>query len=182
MPSEESIITLEEQVVGLLKQLVSINTDELHRLTQINVNLEKIAKALGVGVPVKLQIHFKGVPTGMPVTLTDTGAGSTVIATPSETDALGNAVTVDPTQIGWAVSDATAINVQANPTATAATSPDGQTIPPGGAWFQAAQSVGHLGAFQVTETDASNSLTAVDTVTVVSGKATTIGINFGTPV
>ena len=104
-----------------------------------------------------------------------------VVVTPSELDAVGNTVTIDPTQISYTTSDSAAITIQANNTTAAVAAPDGQSIPPGGAWFQAAQSAGHLGPFQVTSHDAAKSLDAQDVITVVSAAATALSMTFGPP-
>lgn len=138
-----------------------------------------IKKALGAGVPVKLVLKFtiQGVNL-MPVQITDKQA---VVITPSETDAVGNPVTLDPTQISYAVSDTSALTLVTNPTASPVAAPDGQQIPAGGAWIQAAQQAGHLGSFQVTSHDAANNLDAQDTVTVVNSAGTSLTMNFGTP-
>lgn len=161
---------------------------ELALLQDIKIILEQvlavekqILQHLATPKAVALHIKYLG-GVKMPVTLTDGGKGSTVIASPSETDAAGNPVTVDPTKITWSASDPTALTLTPNPTTAPVTSSDGQTVPPGGCEIAAAGTAGHLGAFQLTESDTSNGLTAVDTVTVVAGSATALGINFAPPV
>jgi len=115
---------------------------------------------------------------GMPFQLTDGGAGSHLFATPTETDAAGNPVTIDPTKITYAASDPTAFTITPNATASPIPSPDvpGQTIPPGGAEIAAVATAGHLGSFQITVVDTGNNIQAQDTVTVVSGAATALTI------
>lgn len=116
---------------------------------------------------------------GMPFQLTDGGAGSHLFVVPSETDAAGNPVTVDPTKIGYAVSDATALTLTVNNGSAPMDSPDvpGQQIAPGGCEVAAVAAAGHLGSFQITGTDSSNNLSVQDNITVVSGAATVLGIN-----
>jgi len=115
---------------------------------------------------------------GMPFQLTDGGAGSHLFATPTETDAAGNPVTIDPTKITYAASDPTAFTITSNSTASPIPSPDvpGQTIAPGGAEIAAVSTAGHLGSFQITVADTGNHIQAQDTVTVVSGAATALTI------
>lgn len=157
---------------------INNNTKTLNDLTSI---LKKIEDDLNPK-PVKLVIQFQNQEPGMPIQLTDSGAGSSAIATPSEVDAAGNQVTVDPASIQWGVSDPSAITVTANNTATDMPATDGAgnsvTIPPGGAQFKAVGTAGHLGAFQATVQDTKNNLNAQDTVTVVGGAATALSINF----
>ncbi len=112
----------------------------------------------------------------MPFQLTDGGAGSHLFLSAAETDAAGNPVTIDPTTISYGVSDPTAFTVTLNQTTSPVASPDvpGQMIAPGGAEIAAIGTAGHLGAFQVTGTDSSNNLNQQDTITVVSGTATSL--------
>lgn len=157
---------------------INNNTSALNNLTSI---LTKIEGDLNPK-PVRIQIQFDNQEPGMPIQLTDSGAGSSTIATAAEVDAAGNPVTIDPATITWGVSDPSAITVTANNTTSPMQGTDGAgaavTIPPGGAQFKAVGTVGHLGAFQATVNDTKNNLNAQDTITVVAGSATALSINF----
>ena len=150
-------------------------------LASINLTLTKIELILKPK-PVKLLIKFDNQEPGMPIQLTDAGAGSSTIATPSELDPAGNPVTIDPTQINYTVSDPTAFTLTPNNTTTAIQATDGAgnavSIPPGGCQFKAIGTAGHLGDFQATCTDTANGLNSQDVITVVAGKATTLQMNF----
>ena len=99
----------------------------------------------------------------MPGTMTDT---QSIDAFPSETDAAGNPVTIDPTKITWTVGDPTI--------ASSTPKTDGS----GGTNFKA---LGPLGTTQVAVSDSSNGLAAQDTLSVTSAGATALSIKFGTP-
>lgn len=175
-------------IIDLVNQLLVAEAAERlqlrtiqHELDNINQQLVDIKKVLGFGVPVQIQVKYtiNGEKITMPITITDTQA---VVASPAEVDGVGNPiVNPDPTQFTYVVSDPTAFNVVTNLTADPATASDNQVIPPGGAWIQAKQEAGHLGDFQLTINDTDDGLTQTDTITVTAGKATTLGIKFGTP-
>lgn len=171
-------ITNQNVAIALNTQALATQTQSLLLLTSV---LQKIEDDLNPK-PVKIQLKFDDKEPGMPIQLTDSGAGSSAIATPAETDAAGNPVTVDPTAITYGVSDPSAFTLTPNNTNSDMPGTDGAgnpvTIPAGGCQFKAIGTAGHLGAFQATVQDSKNNLSGQDTVTVVSGAATSLSIGF----
>lgn len=173
------LVKIFNKLTALYDICVNIQQEQRQFRQDVDAQFNSLFKTLGIGVPVNLNLTFtiKGEQI-MPVQITDKQA---VVVTPSETDADGNPVQVNPANISYSVSDPTALTLQVNNTASPVAAPDSQSIPPGGAWVQAVQAAGHLGAFQLSSTDSGNSLNAQDTVTVVAGAATALSMNFGTP-
>ena len=167
-----------EGQIGTIPQLSQSIADLSTLLGAIKTELDGVADAVEHQFRTLTIVAYneKGEQVTMPFQLTDGGTGSHVFLTAAETDAAGNPVTIDPTKITWGVSDPSALTVTANPTASPVDSPDvpGQQIAPGGAEVAAVAAAGHLGAFQVTSQDTGNNLQAQDTITVVSGAATSL--------
>lgn len=130
----------------------------LHLLREILYQLRLLYKLLST--PTKLQITFEGEQPGMPASITDT---QSISASISETDAAGQPVTIDPTQVAWSVGDPSIAELTQNAD--------------GSASFKALA----VGQTQVAVTDKSNGLSAQDVLTVTSGPATSLVIKFGTP-
>jgi hypothetical protein len=178
---ERQTAAIESQTTAVIAdvQAVSALALSLNSLVSVLTHIETDLNPK----PVKLIMLFDGKDLqGMPIQLTDSGAGSSTIVTPAETDAAGNPVTVDPTKMTYGVSDPTAFTVTANNTTSPVSGTDGAgnpvTIPPGGCQYKAIGTAGHTGSFQATSQDTANSLNAQDTITVVPGKATALTMNF----
>lgn len=182
------IAAIEQQTIAIKSQTTAIeaNTQALIALALPLNNLVSVLTRIETDLnpkPVRLVMLFDGKELhGMPIQLTDAGAGSSTIVTPSETDAAGNPVTVDPTAITYGVSDPTAFTLTPNNTTSPISGTDGAgnavTIPPGGCQYKAIGTTGHTGQFQATSQDTANSLNAQDTITVVAGKATVLTMQF----
>jgi hypothetical protein len=135
------------------------NEEEDRHIEKIISLLEQILSRL-TPKATKLTILFEGVQQGMPATLTDVQSVSASIV---ETDAAGSVVAFDPTKITWSVADATIVALTSNPDGTAS--------------FKALK----VGSTTVTASDSGSGLSGSDTITVVSGAATTLVIKFGIP-
>jgi len=177
--SQTTAVTANTQALAASAQAISALALSLNSLVSV---LSRIDTDLNPK-PVRLIMLFDGKDLqGMPIQLTDSGAGSSTIVTPAETDAAGNPVTVDPTKMTYGASDPTAFTITANNTTSPISGTDGAgnpvTIPPGGCQYKSIGTAGHTGSFQATSQDTANNLNAQDTITVVPGAATALTMQF----
>jgi hypothetical protein len=122
--------------------------------------LPLIAKAVGIGSAVRMQLQFKGEKIGMPGIETDV---QTIPCSALETDAAGQPVTLNPANVQWSIDDTSIAQLTQNAD--------------GSATFKALK----VGTANVSCKDTVANITGTDTLTVTVSAASKLALQFGTP-